>query len=90
MASKVDFFKELTRLFCLYSEDSALEYIALKAAFVFQLLVLQKPHRKSKAKKQATALGRRLKLTQHGLFADLLNEGNTIQKQFRTGHRFKT
>ena len=58
------------------------------AAFVFPLLVLQKPHRRSKAKEHATALGRHLKLWQDGLFVDLLNEGNTIPKQFRSGLRF--
>ena len=52
------------------------------------MLVLQKPHRISKAKEHATAFGCRLKLWQDDLFVDLLNEGNTIQKQFRSGHRF--
>ena len=88
MESKVDFFKEVNPYFCLYSEDSAMECIALKAAFVFPLFVLQKPHHRSKAKEHATALGCRLKLWQDGLFVDLLNEVNTIQKQFRRGHCF--
>ena len=52
------------------------------------MLILQKLHRISKAKEYATALGHRLKLWQDGLFVDLLNEGNTIQKQFRSRHRF--
>ena len=39
------FIMELTCLFCLYSEDSAMECITLKAAIVFPLLVLQKTHR---------------------------------------------
>ena len=41
------FVKELSRLFYLYAEDSAMECIALKAAFLLPLL-LQKPHRRSK------------------------------------------
>ena len=33
-----------------YSENSAMECIALKAVFLLHLLVLQKPHRQSKSK----------------------------------------
>ena len=37
------FIKKLTCLFCLYSEDSAMECLTFKVAFVFPILVLQTP-----------------------------------------------
>uniref|UniRef100_A0A1X7SUI9 Tesmin/TSO1-like CXC domain-containing protein n=1 Tax=Amphimedon queenslandica TaxID=400682 RepID=A0A1X7SUI9_AMPQE len=43
------FVQELSLLFRAYAEASAKESIALKAAFLFPLLVLQKPFRSSKA-----------------------------------------
>ena len=82
------FIKELTRLFRLYSEESAMECIALKATFLFPLLVLQKPHRRSKNKEHNIALERRLNSWLDGSFVILLNEGKTIQKQFKNArHR---
>ena len=78
------FINELTCLFHLYSEDSSMECITLKAAFVFPLLVLQKPYLGSEVKEHVTALECRMNLWQDGLFVDLLNEGNTIQKMFRS------
>ena len=71
------FIKELTRPFCLYSEDSAIECLALKATFVFPILVLQKPHRRSKVRDHVNALDQWLKLWNDGLFEDLLKKGNT-------------
>ena len=50
------FIIELTHLFHLYSDDSAMECITLKAAFVFPILVLQKPHHRSKVKDHVNAL----------------------------------
>ena len=50
------FIKDLTYLFHLYSEDSAMECIALKVALVFPILVLQKPHRRSKVKDHVNVL----------------------------------
>lgn len=45
-----DFVRELARLFSAYGEASVLEGIALKAAMVMTLLLLQKPHPASKTK----------------------------------------
>ena len=83
------FIKDLTHLFHLYSEDSAMECIALKVALVFPILVLQKPHRRSKVKDHLNALEWWLKLWNDGLFEDLLKEGNTIQEKFSRCRQFK-
>ena len=67
-----------------FAHGSALEHVALKATIVLPLLVLQKPHRKSKAKDHAALLERRLKIWEQGNLAELLNEGKVIQKRFST------
>ena len=56
--------------------------IALKAAFL--LLLLQKPHRRSKLNEHVKALEPRIVLWKDRLFKDLLKEGNTIQKKFKS------
>ena len=68
------FVRELSLLFRAYAEDSSKECIALKAAFLLPLLVLQKPFRRSKAKDHVTALERRLTLWSDGCFDQLLKE----------------
>ena len=83
------FIKELTHLFRLYSEDSAMECITLKVALVFPILVLQKPHRRSKVKDHLNALEWWLKLWNDGLFEDLLKEGNTVQERSSRDRWFK-
>ena len=50
-----DFVLKLVRLLRAYVEDSALQSICLKAALVLPRLVLQKPHRTSKKKKDHVA-----------------------------------
>ena len=77
------FVKELSRLFYLYTESSAMECIALKAAFLLPLLVLQKPHKRSKLREHCKDLERRLVLWKDGRFRELLKEGNTIQRKFK-------
>ena len=79
------FVRELSLLFRAYAEDSSKECIALKAAFLIPLLVLQKPFRLSKAKDHVTALERRLTLWSDGCFDQLLKEGEAIQKSFCDG-----
>ena len=72
------FVRELTRLFRSYAENSAMECIALKAALLLPLLVLQKPHRRSKTKDHVTALERRLTDWTEGCLDQLLKEGEAI------------
>ena len=64
-----------------------MESIALKAAFLLPLLVLQK-HRRSKSKYHVLALECCRKLWHEGSFFELLKEGKAIQKKFCGGSRF--
>ena len=81
------FIKEITRLINLWTDDSPLENIALKAIHVLPALLLQKSIKNSKAKDHATALERRLELWENGNIIELLNEGQSIQKRLPTGDR---
>ena len=54
------FINEITRLIDLWTKDSPLENIALKALHVMPVLLLQKPNKNSKANDHVVALGRRL------------------------------
>ena len=47
------FVAELSRLYTAFAATSALECVALKAAVVLPILVLQLPNRRSKPKEQA-------------------------------------
>ena len=85
----IDFVLELTRLFTAYGEASALESIALKAAFVCCGLLLQLPHRRSKPREQLACLERRLSLWKDGLIDELLLEGRTIQNRLPGSRRTK-
>ena len=76
-----EFVHELSRLFAAFASASSMESIALKATIVLPILLLQKPHRKSKAKEHATCLERRLRLWEDGNLNDLALEGRTIQSR---------
>ena len=75
------FIRELARLYRAFAEGSALECIALKAATVLTSLALQKPYKNSKAKTHMAFLERRLESWNSGGIAELLAEGQTIQKR---------
>ena len=83
------FIKEITRLINLWSENSPLESIALKAIHIMPALLLQKPNKNSKAKDHVVALERRLNLWENGNIIELLNEGESIQERLPTGERYK-
>ena len=70
---------ELSRLFQAFGIASTLESIALKAATVLPILLLQKPYRASKTKDHINCLERRLMAWKGGHFNDLLMEGRAIQ-----------
>ena len=80
------FVLELARLFQAAGEGSTLESIALKAAFTWCALVLQKPSRTSKNKDHVSCLEKRLKLWNDGNLNDLVLEGRAIQ--LRLGGKF--
>ena len=83
------FIKEITRLINLWTGDSPLENIALKAIHVMPALLLQKPNKNSKAKDHVAALERRLELQENGNIIELLNERQSIQERLPTGERPK-
>ena len=74
-----EFVLELSRLYRAFASASALESVALKAATVLPLLLLQKPHKTSKAKEHAACLERRLTLWKEGNLNKLLLECRAIQ-----------
>ena len=67
-------------LYQAYTDESALECIALKACSVLQCLLLQKPHAKSKTKEHVACLECRIILWTEGEIGQLISEGRCIQK----------
>ena len=72
--------QELSRLFCSYGENTALECIALKAAMLCWTLLLQKPHPTASSKDFINCLQHRLSLWKQGNIDDLLLEDHTVQQ----------
>ena len=70
------FISELSRLFLAFATASSLECITLKATIVMPIRLLQKPHRKSKAKDHSGLLENKLRLWKEG---NLIPEGGAIQ-----------
>ena len=75
------FVTELSTLYRAYAEGSALECIALKAITVMSVLLLQKPHSKSKSKEHSSCLDRRLQSWKEGDLNNLMLEGRTLQNR---------
>ena len=70
------FIKEITRLIYLWTEESSLENIAIKAIHAMSALLFQKPNKISKTEDRVVALERRLELWENdGNIIELLNEG---------------
>ena len=80
------FTAELSRLFSAFATGSALEQIALKAATVLPLLMLQKPCRSSKTIVNIKCLVKRLELWQDGDLTSILREGRAIQARLPKAH----
>ena len=81
--ARISFVNTLASLFRAYGECSSMESIALRAAMVLPILLLQKPHARSKTKDHVACLQRRLTLWKAGNIDALLREGHTIQSQFK-------
>ena len=75
------FVLELARLFDAFATKSALKSIALKAAILMAILLLQKLSHNSKTKDCTNCLERRLTIWQEGDLEELLREGRTIQQR---------
>jgi len=71
-------------------QRAALESVTITAAMVLPFLILQKPHRSSKAKEHVNCNERCMRLWQEGKLDDLLKERQTIQQhlQHSTHDRF--
>ena len=76
-----NFVTELSRLYLAFGSSSSLEAIALKAAIVFPILLLQKPSKGSKTKVHITCLERRLASWTNGDLDELVREGRAIQQR---------
>jgi len=83
-----NFVLELAKLYQAYGDNSSLHSIALTACSVMQVLLLQKPHMKSKSKEHSSCLEHHLALWQQGDIASLLKEEKCIQGHLSssTGH----
>ena len=78
------FVTEMTQLIEAYANGTAMEGIALKALVVLQVLLLQKPHSRSKSQEHVEHLQRRLGLWKSGRFDDLVREGRALQSRLQT------
>ena len=78
-----DFVEELSMLYSAYGSASALESVALMAAIVLTILLLQKPSRTSKTKEHIALLKRRLGLWSNGDLDELVREGRGCKKMDR-------
>lgn len=79
------FLGELAKLLNSYASQYVCECIALKASFLMQVLLLQKPTKTSKAKDHVQCLEKRLERWKKGDIANLLAEGRCIQAHLPSG-----
>ncbi len=75
------FVSELSTLYRVYAEGSALESIALKSVTVMSILLLQKPSCNSKRRDHSACLERRLCTWSDGDINNLVLEGRSLQKR---------
>ena len=76
---------ELSRLYLSFGESSSLESVALTAALLFPILMLQNPNKKQlyNNKQASNHVSRRLELWKSGSFLTLMEECRTIQNRLR-------
>ena len=84
------FIDETTRLIDAWVRCSPLKNIALKAVMIMPSLLLQKPSIESKTRDHTKAQQRRLQLKTDGHLAELLKEGETIQRSLKNVNAPKT
>ena len=75
------FVKEVARLLQAFGDGSSLERISMKAISLMQILLLQKPSKRSKTKEHISHFKRRLDLWHNGDLKLLLEEGHCIQNR---------
>ena len=82
-----NFVSEMSRLLQAYADATSLESIALKPFVVLLVLVLEKPHARSKCRDHVQCVQRRLDLWHLGRFDELLREGRTLQNRLPCGEK---
>ena len=88
--ARKQFIEETTKLINKWLHDSPLKDIAFKAIMIMPSLLLQKPSKNSKSRDHLKALERRMDLWISGEILDLLQEGETIQKDLRPSNTTST
>ena len=83
-------FCELSSLYSAFASASSMESIALKATVVMPILLLQKPHQRSKTKDHIACLERRLRVWKEGNLNGLIIEGRTIQSRLPKSDKTKS
>ena len=78
----MSFVTHLAMLFRAYGEGTALESVALRAAMLMPILLLQKPHSRSKTREHVACLSHRLVSWNDGDIDSLMQEGHAIQNRF--------
>ena len=73
------FVQELTHLLMGFAEGSSLECISMNAITLVQVLMLQKPSKRSKIKDHISHLSRRLGLWKEGEIEELMDEEGTFK-----------
>ena len=89
-AAGKSFIRETTRLLELWTNDTNMNHIALKALMIMPALLLQKPSFKSTAKENSLCLQRRLVCWENGQFDVLMSECRAIQKCLKNVARRKS
>ena len=84
------YIEEITRPLNEWVSDSPLKDISFKAIVIMPNVLLQKPSKTSKSKKQQLPLERRLDLWKNGEFEELLFEGETIQRLLKSVQKLST
>ena len=82
-----DFIKELTRIIYLFVNDTKSKRLSLKLLHVFIPIMLQKPSAKSKAKKNAEYLTKRLLLWKDGNLNSIMSEAREIQSRLKASNK---
>ena len=84
------FIDEITKLINIWTDESPMKNIAIKAIMIMPSLLLQKPSKESKSKDHLKALERRMELWKSGDLIDLFEESLTIQKNLKSVQQVKT
>ena len=85
-AAGKDFVSEVARLLQAYADESSLDYIAMKACMVMQVILLQKPSPRSKAKDHAVCLKRCLQMWRNEDIEELYKECKCLQARMSGSH----